>query len=280
MGRQVAWACASNGLRTTIFDTNPATAQSALEQIRKWLEEPEAVQAGKSAGSIEIAADLAHAVHNSDLIFENIYEDIALKRALYQRIEDMDGGEKLIGSNASAIPWSALAEGMKWPERFFLMNFSGPRSSRFAEYMEGGVTRDSVRASALDWARRIGIVAVPVLRDIPGYVQNRIWRAIKKEALHLVDQGYSTPDDVDRGFILSYGVKHGPFAIMDKVGLHTILRVEERYFDMTGDPSDRPPSVLVDLVKAGKLGEATNAGFYTYPNPRYQKDGWLEGLDL
>lgn len=275
MGRQVAWACVANGLRTIVYDREPAAALAAAEQISQWLCEPGGFQA--QAGSLEVADDLVHAVRNADMVFENIYEDVALKRDLYRRIEDIAGGEKLIGSNASAIAWSALSAEMRWPRRFFLMNFTGPRSSRLAEYMDGPATARSVRAAALDWARRIGIVPVPVRKDIPGYVQNRIWRAIKKEALHLVDQGNSTPDDVDRGFILSYGVQFGPFALMDRVGLHSILRVEERYYEATQDPSDRPPKLLVDLVNSGRLGVISNAGFYDYPNPRFQREGWLEG---
>jgi 3-hydroxybutyryl-CoA dehydrogenase len=227
--------------------------------------------------TLEIAGSLASSVADSDLVFENIFEDAHLKRALYRQVEDMDGGTKLLGSNASSLPWTILADGMRWPERFFLMNFSGPRTSRLAEYMEGPQTGAVAREAALAWGRRIGVVPIPVLKDTPGYVQNRIWRAIKKEALRLVDQGYSTPDDIDRGFILSYGVRQGPFMIMDRVGLHTILRIEERYHEMTGDESDRPPRVLVDLVESGRLGTDAGGGFYDYPNPRFEQDGWLDG---
>jgi 3-hydroxybutyryl-CoA dehydrogenase len=276
MGRQVAWACASHGLRTILFDREPAAAASAAAQITGWIES----DAGNDAVppyALEVATDLHQAVSDADMVFENVYEDVDVKKRLYREIEEIDNGTRLIGSNASALSWSALAEGMKWPDRYFLMNFTGPRFSPLAEYMDGAATRSSVRRAALDWARRIGVVAIPVLKDIPGYVQNRIWRAIKKEALFLVDRGYSTPSDVDRGFVLSQGVRFGPFALMDKIGLHSVLRVEQRYYDMTKDPSDRPANVLVKLVESGRLGVVTDGGFYDYPDPAYLADGWLYG---
>lgn len=272
MGRQVAWACARAGIRTILFDRDARIANSAADRIREWL-----ADAMESPGEIIVAESLRTAVAEADLIFENIFEDIAIKQALYRQIEALDNGRKLIGSNASSLSWTSLASGLRWPSRFFLLNFSGPRHSRLAEYMEGPATAPAVREAVIQWTQRIDIIAVPVRKDSPGYAQNRIWRAIKKEALRLVDQGYSTPDDIDRGFILSFGVRHGPFAIMDMVGLQTVLRIEQRYHDLSGDPADAPPKLLFRLVEAGRFGVATGSGFYDYPDPRYEQQGWLEG---
>lgn len=194
MGRQVAWACARAGIRTILFDRDARIANSAADRIREWL-----ADATESPGEIIVAESLRTAVAEADLIFENIFEDIAIKQALYRQIEALDNGRKLIGSNASSLSWTSLASGLRWPSRFFLLNFSGPRHSRLAEYMEGPATAPAVREAVIQWMQRIDIIAVPVRKDSPGYAQNRIWRAIKKEALRLVDQGYSTPDDIDRG---------------------------------------------------------------------------------
>jgi len=76
--------------------------------------------------------------------------------------------------------------------------------------------------------------------------------------------------------MLGQGTKLGPFALMDKVGLHSVLKVEEAYFQASGDPSDRPARILTDKVAAGTLGVCTGRGFYTYPHPAYEDPEWLE----
>jgi 3-hydroxybutyryl-CoA dehydrogenase len=158
------------------------------------------------------------------------------------------------------------------------MNFNHPRSGeRLVEFMPIPETSAETRAAALAWARRIGMVPIELRREIMGFAQNRIWRAVKKECLHLVDQGYATAADIDRGWMLSYGTDIGPFGRMDAIGLHSVLRVEQRYFEATGDESDRPPSLLVALVEAGHLGVQSGSGFYLYPNPSFRDPDFLEG---
>lgn len=277
MGRQVAWACANHGFAVTLFDTDAAKALDAQRQIREWLEElraPLAVQA--ILARVTVASTLSAAVRDANLVFENVPELPELKRSVYAQLEPLMREDALLGSNASSIPWSPLAEQLHRPAQFFLANFSSPRSSRLVEYMGGAVTSPGTRRSALAWIRGIGMVPVPIDKEIMGYAANRIWRAIKKESLFLADRGYATPENIDRAFILGQGTKLGPFAIMDHVGLHSILRVEEAYYRASGDPSDRPPRILVDKVAAGQLGACTGHGFYTYPNPAYEAPGWLE----
>ena len=98
---------------------------------------------------------------------------------------------------------------------------------------------------------------------------------MKKEVLHLVDGGYLGPEDIDRAWMLDWHVPIGPFGLMDRIGLDVVRDIELVYFRANGDPSDKPPKVLDDLIAAGKLGVKTGEGFYKYPEPDYQKPGWL-----
>lgn len=278
MGRQVAWACAHHGLAVLLYDSDQAKALDALRQAKAWFTEdrlaPQTV--ADILSRFRVASTLAEAVSAADLVFENVPELLEVKKAVYAQVEPLLREGAILGSNASSLPWTPLAQGLAHPDRFFLANFSSPRRSRLVEYMGGAATTARTRAAALSWIRRIGMVPVPVDKEIMGYAANRIWRAIKKECLFLADRGYATPENIDRAYMLAHGTKAGPFAIMDEVGLHSVLKVEEAYFQASGDPSDRPPKILLDKVAAGQLGVCTGQGFYTYPNPAYETKGWLE----
>ena len=125
--------------------------------------------------------------------------------------------------------------------------------------------------------RELGLVPILVRKEIMGYAHNRVWRAIKKEVLALLAGGHTTVDDIDRAWILDFGGEIGPCGIMDKIGLDVVRDIENVYYRVSGDPADRPPSFLEAMFDEGKLGVKSGAGFYDYPNPAYERAGWLNG---
>ena len=120
---------------------------------------------------------------------------------------------------------------------------------------------------------------VPIVteKEIKGFSLNRVWRAMKKECLKLWAQNYIKPEDLDRAFMLEWGTPHGPFGLMDKVGLDIVKQIELTYYAESGDPSDIPPKKLDEYIEKGWLGEKTGRGFYTYPNPAYLEENFLRG---
>ncbi len=92
--------------------------------------------------------------------------------------------------------------------------------------------------------------------------------------LFLLDQGYSTPEDIDRGWMLDWNTPIGPCGAMDQIGLDVVQDIEQVYYETSGDPSDRPPQLLHDMIANGKLGEKSGEGFYRYPDPAYMRPGW------
>ena len=97
---------------------------------------------------------------------------------------------------------------------------------------------------------------------------------MKREALRVVDEGHADPEDVDRLWAMFWGIDYGPFGMMDEVGLDVIADIEDSYIAVATDPADRRSQTLHDHVAAGKLGNKTGEGFYTYPNPAYEAPGW------
>ena len=156
------------------------------------------------------------------------------------------------------------------------MNFTDPRTSRLCELMTNDATTAATVQFATDWARFIGMVPIRVRKEQLGYSFNRLWRVIKKEVLRQIDQGYTTPEDVDRAWMLTFDTAIGPCGIMDEVGLHTVLAIEEVYFGDTGDESDRPPDDLIARVQRRELGVEAGKGFYEYPHPRFRAPDFLD----
>lgn len=265
MGREIGWACARSGIKVRFFDVETNVAARALETVANWL-----LQDGRPEciGLLETHDDLGVALTDTDLAFECVPEDLVLKRKVHRQICELLPETSLQGSNSSALTPSEIAGDLPNASRFFCMNFTHIRSGeRLAEYMQCEGVDDAVVTVACDWARRLGMTPIVLEKEILGYVQNRIWRAIKKEALFLASRGFASVEDIDRGFMLTWGVDEGPFRIMDKVGLDTVLRIENEYYRRSGKDEDKPPRMLEELVEEGKLGVQSGEGFYRYDRP-------------
>jgi 3-hydroxybutyryl-CoA dehydrogenase len=108
------------------------------------------------------------------------------------------------------------------------------------------------------------LISVLARKESFGFVINRVWRAIKKECLRVVDEGVASVEDVDQAWQAFLGTAYGPFFMMDVVGLDVVHDIEMSYYRESGDASDAPPKILLDKIAAGELGVKTGKGFYTY----------------
>lgn len=273
MGSKVAWACARAGLQVRAFDIDRAQLAASIELALTWSTgaERERVRAHLIA-----TTDLQQATQGVQLAFENVPESESVKRDALQALDRCCAPDVPIGSNTSSMLASELAAYTRRPERVFAMNFNDPRTDRLVELMghEGSVP--DVLAFAEAWARHIGMVPVRVRREQMGYAMNRLWRVIKREALRQADAGITTPEELDRAWMLAFGMRAGPFGIMDEVGLKTVLMIEERYARASGDPADAPPAFLREMVAQGRTGARAGAGFYSHPEPAYKQLGFLD----
>jgi 3-hydroxybutyryl-CoA dehydrogenase len=121
----------------------------------------------------------------------------------------------------------------------------------------------------------LGLVTAVVRGDSKGFIINRVWRAVKRESLRVVDEDHADPADVDRLWMLFFGTPFGPFGVMDMVGLDVVADIETSYQRVTLDPTDNPSRILHEKVAAGNLGEKSGRGFYSHPEPEYLQTSWL-----
>ena len=276
MGRQISLQAAAHGLE--VVQVDPAAA--ALEEARAFHAAEWARRGTRADNASPVALsyqeDLEAGVQGVDLVIEAAPEKIELKKELFARLDRLCPPSTLLATNSSSLRADQLEDALESPERLLNLHFFGVVWERpMVELMRGTHTTDAVIADAAAFVRGIGLVPLTVRRASTGFLFNRVWRAVKKETLHLVDQGVADFEDVDRAWRLMFGGKQGPFALMDAIGLDVVRDIEEVYWRESGDPADAPPSLLTDRVERGDLGVKSGRGFYTYPDPAYEREGWL-----
>ncbi len=286
MGAQIASLAAYSGRSVTLFDAAPDAAQRGRDRAeRENLPAIEAAEmmsgsAGEAAERILIAATLGDAVRDADLVIEAVREHLDTKRAVFAELSRLAPREAILATNSSSLPSAPLADVVEGPERLLNMHFFAPVWVRsMLELMTCGETSDEVIATAKRFGRSLGLVTAIVRGQSKGFIINRIWRAVKRESLRVVDEGVADPEDVDRLWMLFFQTKYAPFGIMDMVGLDVVADIEASYHAVSPDPTDRPSPTLHRLIDEGKLGEKSGTGFYSHPNPEYGRPGFLLGDD-
>ena len=282
-GPKIAYRCAISGLQARLSDLDPLALDRAFQGIESWLKEHQAQRNWPEAAVEKVrarlyrAADLEDCLEGADLIIEAVPERPEVKRPVLAEIDQKAPAKALIATNSSSLPSSLFADVLTRPGRLFNINFSNPHHEEdlLVELMRGPHTDDETMLAGEDFVQSLGMVPIVTLKEIMGFSFNRTWRAIKKEVLHLADQGYISPEDMDRAWMMDFGTTFGPFGLMDIVGLETIRDIENQYYRASGDESDRPPEMLDRMIAEGRLGMKNGRGFYNYPDPDYTKQAWL-----
>lgn len=282
MGWQIALQCARHGLNVRLLDLAPEALETARVRIGEKLDEwatsgtLDGIGAAEIAGRVRPVADVPAAVRGAQLVIEAIVEEIEPKRRLFTELDALCAPETILATNSSSIRSRLLADATTRPDRVLNLHFlRRPWDRPVLEIMSCGVTSDATLAAGVRFARQIGLVPIRVRREATGYVFNRLWRAVKKEALWLAREGIAPIEDVDRAFMLGFGTTAGPFMLMDQVGLDVTRDIERQWFAESGDDRDRPPPFLDEWVKSGRLGVKSGHGFYRYPRPSFERPGWL-----
>jgi 3-hydroxybutyryl-CoA dehydrogenase len=293
MGRQIASLIAGSGRPVRIWDADPGMLAAARERIgTETCTLPDLPRYAHHQFRLEplqdldalierivVAESLADAVAGADIVIEAVREDLDTKLALFAELSQL-GPTAILTTNSSSLPSSQIAPAVDDPGRLLNTHFFAPVWSRpMVELMGSGATRPEVMAAAERFGKSLGLVTAVVRGDSKGFIINRVWRAVKRESLRVVDEGHADPADVDRLWMLFFGTPYGPFGIMDMVGLDVVADIETSYQRVATDPADKPSAVLHEKLKEGNLGEKSGRGFYSHPDPEYTRAGWLTGED-
>jgi len=270
MGNGIAHVFAASGFNVKLVETSSELAEKALATIDKNLsrmvkkEKIEETEKNAALKRIETVTDLADGVKYADLVIEAIPENFELKKKVFNIIDENAPDHAILASNTSSISITKLAECTTRPEQFIGMHFFNPVPvMKLVEVINGLKTKDEVTQKVLGLSDKLNKVAVPA-NDSPGFVSNRVLMPMINEAIFCVYEGVARPEDIDN--IMKLGMAHpmGPLRLADFIGLDVCLDILDVLYEGFKDPKYRPCPLLVQMVDAGKLGNKTGEGFFSY----------------
>ena len=283
MGAQIASLIAIHGYPVAMTDTLPeALARAELridEQILPALHDSSIGTTSTAAAQANLTTepDLERAIFGVDLVVEAVKEDVDVKTELFGRMDSINP-TAILGSNSSSIPTRNVVGKVTRPERVMNMHFFAPIWVRtMVELMTCGQTDEVLLHRAQEFSQGLGLVAPIVRTESKGFIINRIWRAVKRESLRVVDEGVADPEDIDRLWMIFFQTGYAPFGVMDMVGLDVVQDIEWSYQRETLDPTDKPSPRLAEMIEHGTLGEKSGQGFYSHPKSAYSQPDFIPG---
>jgi len=271
MGAQIAQQAALHGVEVRLQDKSGEQLQRAVDsnrghlmrRVEKGKLEPDRVAAALS--SVSTTTDLSRAVAGADFVIEAVFEDLALKRAVFAQLDLAAPPGAVLASNSSTMGISKLADVVARAERCVNMHFFFPvLVMDLVEVVRGPLTSDETVERAMAMATEMGRTAVLINREIDGFIVNRILHAATQEAYRLLDAGVASFEDIDTAVEKGLNWPMGPFRLGDFSGLDVTYNARLHMYRSTGDERYRPSPQLEAKVKAGKLGRKTKEGWYTY----------------
>ncbi|CAN5738052.1 3-hydroxybutyryl-CoA dehydrogenase [soil metagenome] len=273
MGHGIAQVLAWAGHSVALFEPEVARAEAGRARIGANLER--AVDKGRMTeeerqeklGRISIAPSLAKAAASAELVVEAAFEDEQVKRALFTKLDRSAPADAILASNTSSISITRLAGAVSAERRarFIGLHFFSPVPVMpLIEMTRGAETDDATENEVRQLADELGKQLI-VSRDRPGFIVNRMLMPLLAEAMRAYEENLASPEDIDAGARLGLNHPMGPLELADFIGLDVCLDIMQVLHEGFGSARFAPPPVLRQLVDAGRLGQKSGRGFYTYP---------------
>jgi len=269
MGHGIAHAAISAGYDTRLFDVNAASLEKGRASIQTIV--AKGVELGKvNAGDadvilsrLSVTPSLAEALDDSDFIIEAAPERMDLKLQVFAEIQKLAPDRAVIASNTSALSITEMAGSLANPGRVAGMHFFNPvHKMKLVEMVQALESAPATMETVREVAERMGKEIV-VVRESPGFITTRVNASLGNEAFYMLMEGVASARDIDKALKLGLNHPMGPFELVDLVGLDTRLSILEYLHRSLGEKY-RPCPLLVQYVKAGRLGKKVGKGVYEY----------------
>ena len=270
MGRGIAYAAAVGGYRTILEDLLPNALRRAENEIRANLDK--AAELGKIANAeadaafarLEYAGTVEEAARQADLVIEAVPEEMESKIEIFTLLDKICRPTTILASNTSSLSITEIASVTYRAKKILGMHFFNPvHKMKLLEVVRALETDDETLATAVEVGKRMGKDVV-VIKESPGFITSRINAMIGNEAFYMLQEGIASAADIDKALRLGLNHPMGPFELVDLVGLDTRLHILE-YLHKTLGEKFRPAPLLLQYVKAGRLGRKAGRGVYEYP---------------
>jgi 3-hydroxyacyl-CoA dehydrogenase len=290
LGGQIAWQSAFRGKTVVVYDLHEAglqqcrIAHETYSHIYQQEMDATAQQMDETRARISFTTDLAASVANADVVIEAVPEIPEVKIEVYSELATHLPEHTLLATNSSTLLPSQFAQYTGRPEKYCALHFANLIwKLNIAEVMAHPGTADDTLVAITGFAIEIGMVPIPVMKEQNGYVLNTMLVSLLNAAQTLLTNGVSTPEIVDRTYmIMNRGCALGPCGLLDVIGMTTIYNVLSHWGKEHGDAQMIKNAAYLkeNFIDKGRLGLTTGAGYYTYPDPAYQAAGFLDVPDV
>ena len=280
MGHGIAQVFALKGCDVALYDRDAKILAASRERVRRNLEVfvrlgilgREAVE--PCLQRIGLAASLANMCRERAFIVEAVSENLALKRRVFAEMEACASPEAILASNTSAIQIGKIAQGLRRPARVLGTHFwNPPHIVPCVEVIKAEQTADDVFEAVYRLMQQVGKTPVRVLKDVPGFLGNRMQHALWREAIKLVENGIASAEDVDTVVKNAFGLRLaflGPLETADLAGLDLTCEVHADLLPHL-DRSTAPSPLLEEKLAQGARGAKSGRGFHEWPPDKLER---------
>jgi 3-hydroxybutyryl-CoA dehydrogenase len=274
MGNGIAHTFAQSGFKVQLIDISEASLKRGLDTIAKNLDRMVAkekiTEADKTATlkNITLFTSISEGVEHASLVVEAATENVGLKLNIFKQLDQACGEDTILASNTSSISITQIAAVTSRPDKVIGMHFMNPVPiMKLVEIIRGYSTSDGVTNTIMELSKTLGKVPTEV-NDYPGFVANRILMPMINESIETLYNGVAGVEEIDT--VMRLGMAHpmGPLQLADFIGLDVCLSILNVMYDGFKNPKYAPCPLLVNMVRAGKLGIKSGEGFYDYSESR------------
>ena len=274
MGNGIAHTFAQNGFKVQLIDISEASLKKGLDTISKNLDRmvsKEAIteaQKQETLSNISTFTDISEGVEYAGLVVEAATENVDLKLNIFKQLDQACPEDTILATNTSSISITQIAAVTSRPEMVIGMHFMNPVPiMKLVEIIRGYNTSDDVTKTIMELSKQLGKVPVEV-NDYPGFVANRILMPMLNESIETLYNGVAGVSEIDT--VMKLGMAHpmGPLQLADFIGLDVCLSILNVMYEGFKNPKYAPCPLLVNMVRAGKLGVKSGEGFYDYSESR------------
>ena len=274
MGNGIAHTFAQHGFKVSLIDISETALKNGIANVTKNLDRQVAkevlteAQKNETLLNIALLTDLKEGVAKADLVVEAASENLNIKLDIFKKLEELSKPNTILASNTSSISITQIAAATKRADKVIGMHFMNPVPvMKLVEIISGYNTSPETLATVTKLAEQLGKTPVPV-NDYPGFVANRILMPMLNEAIETLYNGVAGVQEIDT--VMKLGMAHpmGPLQLADFIGLDVCLSILEVMYEGFKNPKYAPCPLLVNMVRAGKLGVKSGEGFYDYSESR------------